>query len=127
MLLRSSGAKSKWMAYSAPWRLQRVSRGSALADWGLDGDLDLALFYADNSLRHNGNQPELRELRTAVTGESDDYWERSLTRRILEDELRFNDQPGDLGPGAAATPVGEEESPSMRTQLSTATFGSSGF
>ena len=112
-----------------PWSREQVTANynrDALKAWR-DGDLDLALFYADNSLRHNGNQPELRELRTAVTGESDDYWERSLTRRILEDELRFNDQPGDLGPGAAATPVGKEESPSMRTQLSTATFGSSGF
>jgi hypothetical protein len=62
-----------------------------------NGELDLALFYADSSLRQNAHQPELRQLRASLTGKADSYWERHLSRRIMERELLNNAKPGDFG------------------------------
>jgi hypothetical protein len=117
-----------------PWSREQVTANynrDALQAYR-EGDLDLALFYADNSLRHNAHQPELRQLRATLTGEADVYWERSLTRRILEGELLNQGQPGDFSStDARSTKPADatrntESQPTMREQLSTASFGGSG-
>jgi len=117
-----------------PWSREQVTANynrDALEAYR-EGDLDLALFYADNSLRHNAHQPELRQLRATLTGEADVYWERSLTRRILDGELHNQGQPGDFsnndarGAKPATATQNTQPQPTMREQLSTASFGGSG-
>ncbi|MEE2907098.1 MAG: hypothetical protein VX527_04615 [Planctomycetota bacterium] len=55
-----------------------------------NGELDLALFYANNSLRLDSTQPEMHRLRSTFSSEATDKaWENSLHQRILMRELEF--------------------------------------
>ena len=55
-----------------------------------NGELDLALFYANNSLRLDSTQPEMHRLRSTFASEATDQaWERSLHERILMREMEF--------------------------------------
>lgn len=80
-----------------PWSRDRMT-----ADYNRDalnafreGELDLALYYADNSLRLNAHQPELRALRRAHAGQADAYWERHMMRDILAREMLEHPPGGD--------------------------------
>ena len=67
-----------------------------------NGELDLALFYANNSLRLDSMQPEMRRLRSSFSSEmSDESWEKTLHEKILEREMEYM-PPDTLDP--AATP-----------------------
>ncbi len=72
-----------------PW-----SRDQVTANYNRDalvayrnGELDLALFYANASLRQNAIQPEMHRLRNQMTGEHSAHWERDMSRRLLMREL----------------------------------------
>mgnify|MGYP001208639268 CR=1 FL=1 len=55
-----------------------------------NGELDLALFYANNSLRLDSTQPEMHRLRSTFASESHDKaWESSIHERILQREMEF--------------------------------------
>ena len=82
-----------------PWSREQVTANynrNALEAFR-NGELDLALFYADSSLRQNAHQPELRQLRASLTGKADAYWERHLSRRVMEREMLNDAKPGDFG------------------------------
>ncbi|MDP7029534.1 MAG: hypothetical protein QF733_04855 [Phycisphaerales bacterium] len=72
-----------------PW-----SRDQVTANYNRDalvayrnGEMDLALFYANASLRQNATQPEMQRFRNQVTGEHSQHWERDMSRRLLMREL----------------------------------------
>ena len=52
-----------------------------------DGELDLALYYANASLRQHLGQPEMHRFREQLTGERTRHWERHIGRRILMREM----------------------------------------
>jgi type IV pilus assembly protein PilQ len=55
-----------------------------------NGELDLALFYANSSLRLDSTQPEMHRLRSTFASEATgEAWERSLHERILQREMEF--------------------------------------
>ena len=54
-----------------------------------DGELDLALFYANASLRQDVGQAEMHRFREKLSGERTPYWERSLGHRILMREMEM--------------------------------------
>ncbi|MDG1837306.1 MAG: hypothetical protein P8I91_00700 [Phycisphaerales bacterium] len=54
-----------------------------------DGELDLALFYANASLRQNIGQPEMHRFREELSGERMPHWERSIGHRILMREMEM--------------------------------------
>ena len=55
-----------------------------------NGELDLALFYANNSLRLDSMQPEMRRLRSSFSSEmSDEFREKMLHEKILEREMEY--------------------------------------
>ena len=116
-----------------PWSREQVTANynrDALKAFR-DGELDLAMYYADSSLRHNAHQPELRQLRESLTGEADTYWERHLSRRIMDREMLQGPQPGNFpetnndGEMAPVSFHGEDQS-TMRDRLSTVSFGGNG-
>ena len=116
-----------------------------------NGELDLALFYANNSLRLDSRQPEMRRLRSSFSSEmSDEAWERSLHQRILEREMEFmpsntlvpeptpdfdpENSPSnstkplpapDIEASASLPPTDVEIAQSLNASLSSASFGSS--
>ena len=72
-----------------PW-----SRDKMTANYNRDaltayrsGELDLALFYANASLRQDLGQPEMHRFREQLTGERTKHWERNIGRRILLREM----------------------------------------
>lgn len=117
-----------------PWSREQVTANynrDALKAFR-DGELDLAMYYADSSLRHNAHQPELRQLRESLTGEADTYWERHLSRRIMDREMLQGPQPGNF-PDAQGEPDNTPSQSStindagtMRQRLSNVSFGGSG-
>ena len=54
-----------------------------------DGELDLALFYANASLRQDVGQAEMHRFREKLSGERTPHWERSLGHRILMREMEM--------------------------------------
>ena len=66
-----------------------------------DGEVDLALYYANNSLRTSSLQPEMVRLRDTLARSHRTSWERSIQRRLLDQELELV-PPGDLTPEPAA-------------------------
>ena len=78
---------------------------NGVAEWAVRlswKELDLALFYANNSLRLDSMQPEMRRLRSSFSSEmSDESWEKTLHEKILEREMEYM-PPDTLDP--AATP-----------------------
>jgi len=52
-----------------------------------NGELDLALFYANASLRQDIGQPEMHKFREQISGQRSGHWERDLGRRILLREM----------------------------------------
>jgi type IV pilus assembly protein PilQ len=60
------------------------------------GDIERALFNANNSLRLNSNQPEMLKFREQVTGQLNPSYERSLLERVLRSKLgpAFEDTRG---------------------------------
>ncbi|MCH2136335.1 MAG: secretin and TonB N-terminal domain-containing protein [Phycisphaerales bacterium] len=114
-----------------PWSREQVTANfnrDALKAFR-EGELDLAMYYADSSLRHNAQQPELRQLRESLTGEADRTWERHLGRRIMEREMLRGPAPGDFPdtPEDASSDAASPSPGTMRDRLSTVPFGSSGF
>jgi type IV pilus assembly protein PilQ len=74
-----------------PW-----SRDKMTANYNRDaltayrnGELDLALFYANASLRQNLGQPEMHRFREQLTGERTKHWERNIGHRILLKEMEL--------------------------------------
>jgi len=81
------------------------------------GNLEKALFYANNSLRLNTQQPEMRRLRQRITGEKERAYERNMLERIMRQEFsgmmdpanvsfdneNENDQPDQPKSNAAAS------------------------
>ncbi len=72
-----------------PW-----SRDKMTANYNRDaltayrsGELDLALYYANASLRQDLGQPEMHRFREQLTGERTRSWERNIGRRILLREM----------------------------------------
>ncbi|MDP6158187.1 MAG: hypothetical protein QF534_05010 [Phycisphaerales bacterium] len=72
-----------------PW-----SRDKMTANYNRDaltayrsGELDLALYYANASLRQDLGQPEMHRFREQLTGERTRSWERHIGRRILLREM----------------------------------------
>ena len=109
-----------------------------------NGELDLALFYANASLRQDLGQPEMHRFREQLTGERTKHWEKSIGQRILMHEMSVipagdldesatpaeqfeNDRPV-AEPAAAApvTPAGVHDEPTLVSGLSTASFGGEG-
>ena len=116
-----------------------------------NGELDLALFYANNSLRLDSTQPEMHRLRSAFSSEATDKdWERSLHQRILMREIEFvpantldpeptpdfdvdeapsHELPEDPSPkkqvSAPKPPAHDDIVLSLNSQLAGASFGSS--
>jgi len=64
------------------------------------GELDLALFYANASLRQDLGQPEMHRFREQLTGERTKHWERNIGRRILLREMNVvpADELDPIGP-----------------------------
>jgi hypothetical protein len=54
-----------------------------------DGELDLALFYANASLRQDAGQAEMHRFREKLSGERTPHWERSIGHRILMREMEM--------------------------------------
>ena len=119
------GARSGLLPWSREQITANYNRDALEA--ARDGDLDLALFYAENSLRHNAHQPELRQLRATLTGEADQYWERHVSRRIMDRELLNTALPGDLSSHRDEHTDSGKEGDSMTERLGTATFGGTDF
>jgi type IV pilus assembly protein PilQ len=74
-----------------PW-----SRDQVTANYNRDaleayrnGELDLALYYANASLRQDMSQPELHRFREQLTGDRKEHWEKSINRRLLEREMNL--------------------------------------
>ncbi|MDP6986619.1 MAG: hypothetical protein QGG74_01120 [Phycisphaerales bacterium] len=72
-----------------PW-----SRDKMTANYNRDaltayrnGELDLALYYANASLRQHLGQPEMHRFREQLTGERTRNWERNIGQRILLREM----------------------------------------
>ncbi len=95
-----------------PW-----SRDQVTANYNRDalvayrnGELDLALFYANASLRQNATQPEMHRFRNQITGEHSQHWERDMSRRLLMREME--DVPaGRLDPEPVQEHFDEEAPP----------------
>ena len=87
------------------------SRDQITADYNRDaikayrnGDLDLALYYANNSLRTSSVQPEMIRLRDSLTSSSRKAWERSINRRLLDKEMAPREsEPGHSQSGSSDT------------------------
>jgi len=115
-----------------PW-----SRDKMTANYNRDaltayrnGELDLALFYANASLRQNLGQPEMHRFREQLTGDRTKHWERNIGHRLLLREMdlipadRLDDiapvEQFDGGRPVAAPPI-EQQDPdsneSAKTQL----------
>jgi len=95
-----------------PW-----SRDQLTANYNRDalvayrnGELDLALFYANASLRQDGIQPEMQKLREEMTGAKSAHWERSMSQRLLDREL-MEVPAGRLDPEPPAESFDEEARP----------------
>ncbi|MCP4759200.1 MAG: hypothetical protein GY876_07050 [Planctomycetes bacterium] len=67
-----------------------------------NGELDLALFYANASLRQDLGQPEMHRFREQISGQRSSHWERDIGRRILLREM-------DMIPADTLDPVAPEE------------------
>lgn len=108
------------------------SRDQITADYNRDaieayrnGELDLALYYANNSLRTASVQPDMARMRDTLSSTHQDGWSRNMQRRILDREIDLV-PPNDLAPTPVAPdfntehpeePAGEPASTSDATDL----------
>ncbi|MDP7070063.1 MAG: hypothetical protein QF561_01805 [Phycisphaerales bacterium] len=69
-----------------------------------NGELDLALFYANASLRQDLGQPEMHRFREQISGARSSHWEKDIGRRILLREM-------DLIPADRIDPAAPEPQP----------------
>lgn len=81
------------------------SRDQITADYNRDaieafrnGELDMALYYANNSLRTASVQPEMARMRDNLSSSHKEGWSRNMQRRILDREI-------DLVPANDLTPA----------------------
>ncbi|MDG2423785.1 MAG: hypothetical protein P8M22_07390 [Phycisphaerales bacterium] len=82
------GARSGLLPFSQTRMTSNYNRDALEAY--RNGELDLALFYANNSLRIDAAQPEMHRLRSTFASEATDkVWEHSLHQRILMREMEF--------------------------------------
>jgi len=91
------------------------SRDQLTADYNRDaieayraGDLDRALYFANNSLRTSSMQPEMVRLRDTLSRSTRDAWQRSMHQRLID---------GELTPGSHEVDVVEPEPVSDATEL----------
>ncbi|HBZ96778.1 MAG TPA: hypothetical protein DEO57_02935 [Phycisphaerales bacterium] len=112
------------------------SRDQITADYNRDaieafrkGELDLALYYANNSLRTASVQPEMIRMRDTLGSTPHEAWNRNMQRRILDREIDLvpadDLQPAPAAPGEA---VGAETSrvielPQLESGTADAGFG----
>ena len=80
------------------------SRDQITADYNRDaieayrnGELDLALYYANNSLRTSSLQPEMVRMRNSLSISKQESWKRSIHQRIIDREIDIV-PPNDLAP-----------------------------
>jgi len=92
------------------------SRDQITADYNRDaieafrnGELDLALYYANNSLRTASVQPEMARMRDNLSSSHKAGWSRNMQRRILDREIDLV-PANDLAPAPVA-PEFEPEHP----------------
>ena len=97
------------------------SRDQLTADYNRDaieayraGDLDRALYFANNSLRTSSLQPEMVRLRDTLSRSTREAWERSMHQRLIEGELT----PGTLDQDEAEAPQPTPVSDAAETESS---------
>ena len=97
------------------------SRDQLTADYNRDaieayraGDLDRALYFANNSLRTSSLQPEMVRLRDTLSRSTREAWERSMHQRLIEGELT----PGTLDQNEAEAPQPTPVSDAAETESS---------
>ena len=90
------------------------SRDQITADYNRDaieayrnGELDLALYYANNSLRTASVQPEMARMRDTLSSTHQDGWSRNMQRRILDREIDLV-PANDLAPMPVAPDFNQE-------------------
>ncbi|MCH2132435.1 MAG: hypothetical protein MK116_01670 [Phycisphaerales bacterium] len=106
------GARSGLLPFSQTRMTSNYNRDALEAY--RNGELDLALFYANNSLRLDSMQPEMHRLRSTFASEStDEAWERGLHQRILDREMEF--VPADEMNPAPTPDFDTDEAPSQQT------------
>ncbi len=88
-----------------------------------DGDIDLALYYTNNSLRTSSIQPEMIRLRDSLTSSSRKVWERSINQQLLDKELRSGLGGVDRAEPGASDASKNEELPTLEEATGTG-FGS---
>ncbi|MCH2143025.1 MAG: hypothetical protein MK077_08530 [Phycisphaerales bacterium] len=95
-----------------PW-----SRDQVTANYNRDaleayrnGELDLALYYANASLRQDMSQPELHRFREQLTGDRKEHWEKSINKRLLDREMNLV-PAGRLDPIAPVENFDQQERP----------------
>ena len=108
------------------------SRDQITADYNRDaieayrnGELDLALYYANNSLRTASVQPEMARMRDTLSSTHQEGWSRNMQRRILDREIDLvpaNDLAPmpvapDFNPEHPEEPAGEPASTSDASDL----------
>jgi|TARA_B100001059_G_scaffold235364_1_gene280727 type IV pilus assembly protein PilQ len=91
------------------------SRDQITADYNRDaieafrkGELDLALYYANNSLRTSSKQPEMARMRDTLSSNKQEAWNRNMQRRILDREIDLV-PPNDLTPAPVAPEFDPEQ------------------
>ena len=69
-----------------PFSREQITANYNEDAWGAyqRGDLDLALYYANNSLRLQKSQPDIHHLRAKIGGEKVDGYERGILHRMIE-------------------------------------------
>jgi type IV pilus assembly protein PilQ len=105
------------------------SRDQLTADYNRDaidayraGDLDRALYFANNSLRTSSLQPEMVRFRDTLSRSSRQAWQRSMHQRLIDGELTpgqvDSNEANDLQsvPDSDAVDVGSLEFPSLDPQ-----------
>ena len=105
------------------------SRDQLTADYNRDaidayraGDLDRALYFANNSLRTSSLQPEMVRLRDTLSRSTRQAWQRSMHKRLIDGELtpgRANsNEANDLQsvPDTDAVDVGSLKLPTLDPQ-----------
>ena len=80
------GARSGLLPFSRD-KMTSSYNQSAMKAAG-DGDVELALYHINNSLRLNPQQPELINLRQKLSTEQESRYERSLLERVIRGDLR---------------------------------------
>ncbi len=74
-----------------PWSREQVTANynrDALNAYR-NGELDLAMYYANASLRQDLNQPELHRFQEQLTGDRKKHWEKSINQRIMTREMNL--------------------------------------